>query len=376
MLEINIGILTSPLSLKGLVPLSNLIDILSIISTDLYLITGSKGHNFCKKNKMVHTYEIYSSNKCNLLSKALNHLRNQIRISYIILTKSNRVNIWVFFIGAEVFLLPMLACKLSGKRVVLCLAGSPLKICEIQKNPFLTVIKLLSNYNLALSDRIVVYSKNIINDRNLFKFSKKIRISPRHFLDFERFKIVKNIQERGNIVGYVGALSEIKGIMNLLQAIPLVLEREPDTRFVIIGEGPLFDQIKSFIYIHNIEHNVELTGWVPHDNLFLYLNEFKFIVLPSFTEGLPNIILEAMACGTPVLTTSVGSISDLIVNNENGFLLRDYSADCISKNIIKLLNSNSLFKVSIEGRSFVENNFTFEIAAKNYREIIHELNKN
>jgi len=61
---------------------------------------------------------------------------------------------------------------------------------------------------------------------------------------------------------------------------------------------------------------------VDHQELTGYLNEFKVLILPSYTEGLPGVILEAMACGTPVLITGVGSIPDIIDDHVNGFLLR------------------------------------------------------
>ena len=72
------------------------------------------------------------------------------------------------------------------------------------------------------------------------------------------------------------------------------------------------DNIEAYLVKNNLSDTVKLTGWIPHGELPKYLNELKLLVVPSYTEGLPNIVLEAMACGTPILETSVGGIPDFI----------------------------------------------------------------
>jgi glycosyltransferase involved in cell wall biosynthesis len=121
---------------------------------------------------------------------------------------------------------------------------------------------------------------------------------------------------------------------------------------------------------NDLNTKVKLLGWISHHNLPQYLNECKLIILPSFTEGLPSIILEAMACGTPVLATPVGAILDYIKDGETGFIMENNSPECIAGNIIRALNHPNLKQIAENGRKVVEKEFTFEKAVESYKNIV------
>jgi len=76
---------------------------------------------------------------------------------------------------------------------------------------------------------------------------------------------------------------------------------------------------------------VDIPGWISQVDLAKYLNTLRLLVLPSSTEGLPNILLEAIACGTPVVSTPVGAIPDIIQDDENGFIMDNNSPDVYQK---------------------------------------------
>lgn len=118
-----------------------------------------------------------------------------------------------------------------------------------------------------------------------------------------------------------------------------------------------------------------LISWagISHDDLPRYLNQLRLLVLPSYTEGLPNIMLEAMACGTSVLATPVGAIPDVIIDGKTGFIMENNSPECIAENVIRALNSPALDKIAEEGRRFVEENFTFEQVIERWKEVLEGL---
>jgi glycosyltransferase involved in cell wall biosynthesis len=108
-----------------------------------------------------------------------------------------------------------------------------------------------------------------------------------------------------------------------------------------------------------------------HNKFPDYLN--KLFVLPSYTEGLPYTIVEAMACGTPILATPVGAIPDVIKDGETGFIMENNSPECIAENVMRVLEHPDLEQIVENARALVEREFTYEAAVERYRKILKEL---
>lgn len=369
-----IGIVTFPISQAGVIPLSNLVNIFCPLSDEIHLITGGAGYTFFMKSKKLHTYQVEHRAGTNaVFRRAINYIWTQLRISCKLMRLTRSVDLWIFFIGGEGLILSLLTAKLLGKNVIIASAGSGFKVAQAQKDPLARALALLQNVTYRLSDKIIIYSERLIEQQNLQKYRNKISIAQKHFLDFDEFKAKKKLDERDNLIGYIGALSKVKGVPNLLEAIPQVLARKSDVEFVIGGDGQLRAEIEGYLDKESLIGKVKLLGWIPHDELPKYLNELKLLILPSYTEGLPNIILEAMACGTPVLATAVGAIPDVIRNGETGFIMENNSPECIARNVIRALTHANLEEIAKNAHALVEREFTYEAAVKKYRNILDSL---
>lgn len=370
---INIGVVTSPISKSGCIPTSNLLKIICSISNNVFLITGNYGYEYFKCDSRLHVYGLIHEDEANPLFRILSYIYMQLKIAKKLLGLSKNIDIWIFFIGGESLLIPLAMAKLLRKKVIISFTGSSTKIHRAAGDKFSFMLHFLSRISCRLCDCIVVYSPNLIDEWNLSSFVKKISIAHEHFINLDCFYPKKPFIERNNLVGYVGRFSEEKGIINFINSIPLILTKRNDLRFVLIGDGALKDYIDKFLKRNNLTDVVEVIEWVQHESLPNYLNELKLLVLPSYTEGLPNIMLESMACGTPVLSTSVGSIPDIIKNRKTGFIISNNSPECIAEGVINALKNLDLVKININSRTVIEKNFTFNSSMLTYKKIIYNL---
>ncbi|MEA3457665.1 MAG: glycosyltransferase family 4 protein [Candidatus Thermoplasmatota archaeon] len=369
----NIGLVTSPIAEGNKNQLSNLVTILRSISNDIYFITGNAGCTLFKENKEIHTYGIQYQLGSNAFTKIIRHFYMQLRISYKLIKIAGNVDLWIFFVGSDTLSLPILTLKILRKNVVLVLPGYSSIGFKLTNDRLYVPVKILETINRTLSNHIILYSPNLIKEWNLEQYRNKFSIAHEHFLDFDKFKMKKKFGERDNLVGYIGRLSEEKGILNFVKAIPEISKEKDDLEFLIGGDGQLCDNIKKHLDENNLNDKVNLAGWIPHDKLPDYLNELKLVVLPSYTEGLPNLMLEAMACGTPVLATPVGAIPDVITDGETGFIMEANSPACIAENVMRALEHPDLERIVENARALVEREFTYEAAVERYRGILDDL---
>lgn len=369
----NIGIITFPIAANGNIPLSNLIDIVYSLSNNLYLVTGNDGYKFFRSDKRLKVLCVEHKSGLSPISRVCKYIHTNLKLSSSILKLRNDVDIWIFFIGGDTLLLPMLTVKILRKHCILSLASSATQILKSSKDKFYKVSEFLSFVNFTLSDKIVLHSKNLLYEWNMKKFQKKVFIAHEYFLDFDHFYLKKDFRDRQNLVGYIGTLTEAKGILNYVLAIPKVIEKRNDLKFLIAGKGSLFDLIVNQLHKSNLNDTVTCLGWIPHDKLPEYLNETKLLVIPSYTESGPIIALEAMACGTPILITRVGQISNMINDGENGFILENNSPECIAANIIRVLSSNNLEQVILNAKDLVRQNFTYESAVEKYKMVLESI---
>lgn len=293
------------------------------------------------------------------------------KITWILLSNLKCIDICIFFIGGEGLIIPIVVSKIFKRKTILLFAGSSTETAKQKHDPLTRCLMFVSYLCKSLSDVILIYSSRFIDEWKLKKYKNKIHIVNEHYIDFNVFGLETSFSKR-NPVGYVGRFSEEKGVINLIEAIKIISEQYKDNKYLLIGDGGLKKEIKRNIENGNLESCVTITGWVPHDELSTYLNKLKLLVIPSYTEGLPNIMLEAMACGTPVLATSVGAIPDVIKDGETGFLLEDNSPECIAETALKILHmpDDKLEKVSDNARALVEEKFTFEAAVERWSEIM------
>ncbi len=144
----------------------------------------------------------------------------------------------------------------------------------------------------------------------------------------------------GPIVIYAGRFISCKGIDSLLDAWQEVSKQFPEARLLLLGEGLLFEKMQQKAKDLGIERHTEFRGHV--DNIDDYLHAGDIFVLSSLHEGMPNSLLEAMACGLAPVATAIGGVADIIQNSVNGIIVPPGNAREMAAGISTLLNDEKL----------------------------------
>ncbi|MGE3507400.1 MAG: glycosyltransferase [Vicinamibacterales bacterium] len=165
------------------------------------------------------------------------------------------------------------------------------------------------------------------------------------------------------VISIVGRLSAEKGHVDFLSMAATLLERFPETRFLIIGDGPMRDQIAARIAELDLQSRVILTG---HQNqLAPYYAVTTVLGISSYTEGIPNVMLEAFACGKPAVATAVGGVPEVLEEGRTGFLVEPGKPEQMVERLSRLLADASLRdRMGKAARRSIEERYSFDVRTR------------
>jgi glycosyltransferase involved in cell wall biosynthesis len=360
---------------SGTLPLSNLVDILTPLTEKLVVITGSETFETDESRgvQIVTTGGLDGGNGPG--TRIVRYAALQFRSALALVRHARKADIWIFFINGQNQVIPMLIGRLLRRRVMLVMAGSTVLSLQAADDPLASVMAVASRLTCGMADRIVLYGRGLVEEYGLERWRDKIAIGPRHIVTIAPSPDAREVEEREPAIGFVGRFSEEKGVLNLVEAMPAVLERVPPARLALIGDGPLRARIEEAILRLGIEDRVTMYGWVPHQALSYMLETLRVIVIPSSTEGLPNVMLESMACGAVVVSTPVGAIRDVIQDGDTGFLMESGDPDSIARTVIRALESPDAATITRKARAFVQKECTLPQRVAQYRRLLATMKK-
>jgi glycosyltransferase involved in cell wall biosynthesis len=202
-------------------------------------------------------------------------------------------------------------------------------------------------------------------------------------IDLDRFgkadeKQRQSVRQKWNIgdgplIGIIARLSDVKGISVLIKAMPNVLKEIPSANLMIVGQGPEEDFLKK------LTQEMSLTAHVRFENAISQTPEllpaFDVFVMPSLMEGLGLSVMEAQACGIPVVASRVGGLVDLIEEGVSGFLVESNDPTALANRIIEMLrNPDQAKKMALQARSKVEKYFSAEVMVQQTAGIYNRIN--
>ncbi len=188
-------------------------------------------------------------------------------------------------------------------------------------------------------------------------------------VDHEIFVPSRNTSSLDPYVLYSGRLLERKGLPVLLQAAAMVCKEDRKVKFVLLGDGPMKQYLERESVKLGLQNRFMCIGHIPFRTRQQELVEFyqyaTIYVQPSLYEGLPATILEAMACGKPVVATAVSGHLDVINNGANGLLVPPNNPQALAESLLKLLQDDSLrHTLGQAARDTIEERFTWGAVAE------------
>ncbi len=156
-----------------------------------------------------------------------------------------------------------------------------------------------------------------------------------------------------NIILFVGRVEPLKGLRQMLKAMPLITTREPVRLMIVGGDETNKDELeilRSMSGDLQIEEKVTFVGQVTHDTLPLFYGAADVCVVPSYYESFGMVALESLACGTPIVTTDVGGMRNIILSDEIGYIVDNNAPQQLATQISKILSLNGKSVKSVRSR--------------------------
>ena len=247
---------------------------------------------------------------------------------------------------------------------VVSIRGNDIERAAFDPSKFSHVMYALQNADAVTANASILAKKaKAFIDREVHIIPNGIDTD--HFKLMERNKVLAEmlgVEGQKKVIGFVGELREKKGLATLLSSYAQLLNKIPILLLIVgeIREGEdrkIFEEFRS----SNPEHQIIVTGHVSHKDLPAYYSLMDVFIHPSLRDGMPNAILEAMACEKAVIATPVGGVTDVVEDGVNGFFVRVNDAQAVAEKTLEVLSQPEKQEaVGRSAREAVLRHFTLE----------------
>lgn len=238
-------------------------------------------------------------------------------------------------------------------------------------------------YRKALKtiDMVVAVSDAIRNEVITKRGAPREKTQTIHYgVDIQKYKIFDGKAKRAELgvhddeilFGVNARMTIQKGHIYLVEAAKEVVRKYPNVKFALAGDGPLHGDLENQIKRSGLQQHFMLLGF--RNDIVELLNAYDMFVLPSLWEGLPNVVLEAMACGKGVIATAVDGTVEAVNDGETGLLVPAKAPTALAEALIKVLDNPELIKsMGKKSRARIEAEFTIEKEVKKFEQLYDSL---
>jgi glycosyltransferase involved in cell wall biosynthesis len=353
------------------IQIANLVNGIDEKRFDHYLVVGK-----CNKDEIEYVFqspENFKMSKINSLSKNLN-LKNDIFSTYQLIRlirkyKPDIVHTHMSKAGVLGRIASIIAYRKSYR--IHTYHGHVLN--GYFPKYVVRIIILIEKFLAKFTDKLLVVGKSVAEELYDFGISHLdhfMIMKPGVNFDYSIF--YTNISKaQSNLVkcAFIGRLTKIKRLDRYLDVVKELTIINPQIEFLLIGDGELMNYCVA--RIHNENLPVKICGWQL--NIELILSEVDIVILTSDNEGMPLALIQAGMAGLPVVTTNVGSVSEIVINDKTGFVVQK-SVREISKAIqILAQNRNLRIRMGLSAREYVNTEFSVQKLVDNHENLYSEL---
>jgi L-malate glycosyltransferase len=223
------------------------------------------------------------------------------------------------------------------------------------------------------SDIITAVSNTSADDLRTYHILKKEIIIVHNGVD-TNFFIPSEKKSNLRSILYTGRFEVFKGLYDLIESSRIVCKKYPYTKFILIGSGTIFDNLKKQVSKFKLEDNFIFTGFLNKSQIIEYYQNATIFILPSYREGFPTSLMEAMSCGIPSIATNVEGNFELIQNGENGLLVPPKNPEKLAESIISLLDNEKIrSKIGRNARDHIVKNYDWETITDGFEKLYNQL---
>jgi glycosyltransferase involved in cell wall biosynthesis len=272
--------------------------------------------------------------------------------------------------------IPLILARLFNIPAVLTIYGNwePLtsKITFFQ-SLLKSISSIALNISLKLSSGIIAANSDLGGKILSFHYNKPIEIIP-DGADLLQFNTsIERITDFSPFILFVGRISKQKGVDFLLKSFLQVKMKHSKLNLVLIGKRSEKYSYSTSI-LSEIDRSIHFLGYLPQKKVAKYMRSAEIVILPSFTEGSPKVLCEALACGTPVIGTRIAGINEIIVDKLNGILVTPNNIRELTNAIESLLDNKELFhQFSEKSLELIKKKFNLKLNIKNHVKFLQNI---
>jgi glycosyltransferase involved in cell wall biosynthesis len=245
----------------------------------------------------------------------------------------------------------------------------------------MNIYQIIDNsVNRFLIDRILAVSLDL-RSQLIKHFGVKKVAYIHNAIDLERIQVNGRAAElrkelklggREFLIGTMGRLVPVKGLEFFLKAARIIRRQRPSVKFIIVGDGPLKEALQALAREYSLDRDVLFLG--HRDDSHDILDLMDLFVLPSFSEGIPMVLLEALAMARPVVATRVGGIPQVVEHGISGLLVEPWREDELAQSCIAVMDDYGFAQeLGFAGRKHVEERFSARLMAENVAQLYRTL---